>query len=157
MNPPESGTLLKKILHFVLYRERSSKEVGEKLKTLGVYPAQREEWIAWLITERYLNEERFARAYASGKFRILHWGRIKIIRGLQDHNVSARNISLALASEIPEEDYLKTMENLAEKYLEKLGERGIMANDKTVKYLFQKGFELQLAAVCVKSLSQSEI
>jgi SOS response regulatory protein OraA/RecX len=64
---------------------------------------------------------------------------------------------LALASEIPEEDYLKTMENLAEKYLEKLGERGIMANDKTVKYLFQKGFELQLAVTCVKSLSQSEI
>ena len=79
---------LQKIKHYCAYQERCHNEVKEKLYNLGVWKKEHDEIIATLIEENYLNEERFAIAFAGGRFRIKKWGRVKIKYELKQKQVS---------------------------------------------------------------------
>ena len=61
------------ILHYCKYQERCHAEARNKLYELGFTTPEVERQIALLIENGVLNEERYARAYARGKFRMLHW------------------------------------------------------------------------------------
>ncbi|MBP9099229.1 MAG: RecX family transcriptional regulator, partial [Ferruginibacter sp.] len=67
-----------KIRHFCSYQERSHQEVKEKLYGFGLYKVDVETLLSEMIEENYLNEERYAIAFAGGKFRIKKWGKVKI-------------------------------------------------------------------------------
>src|ERR1700692_4389978 len=95
---------LQKIKHYCGYQERSHTEVKHKLYSLGLFEKEVEELIARLIEEEYLNEERFAIAYASGKSRNNGWGRIKIKHGLEQKEISKFCILKALQS-LDESEY----------------------------------------------------
>ena len=104
------------------------------------------------ILENYLNEERYATAFASGRFRIKKWGRIKIKYELQQHKVSSYNITKALKN-IDETDYLKTLTTLAEKkWLSLKGEQYLNRQAKANSYLLQKGFEQDLISTAIQQL-----
>ncbi len=70
-----------KAADFCAYQERSQQEVRDKLYTYGLHEEEVEEVITELIIDGFISEERFAKAYAGGKFRIKGWGRRKIIQG----------------------------------------------------------------------------
>jgi regulatory protein len=82
------ASILEKLKHFCAYQERSHKDIRSKLLELKIYGNELENYIAILIEENFLNEERFAKLYAGGKFRMKHWGRVKIRYGLKQHLVS---------------------------------------------------------------------
>src|SRR5437763_6468704 len=105
---------LQKLKHYWGYQERSHVEAREKLYSFGLYKQEVEECISRLIEEDYLNEERFAMAYAGGKFRMKNWGRKKIYYGLKEKQVSEYNIKKAM-KEIDEEAYEKKLKELTEK------------------------------------------
>src|SRR5919107_6298125 len=105
---------LQKLKQYCAYQERSHYEVVQKLWDLGVRKAEYDEIISALIEEDYLNEERFAMQFAGGKFRMKDWGRKKIYYALKEKQVSTYCINKALQS-IPQEDYLKTLRQLAQK------------------------------------------
>ena len=69
--------------HYCAYQERSQQELRNKLYEWCQYPNMIETIISQLISDNFLNEERFAKAYAKGKFRQKGWGRIKIKQGLK--------------------------------------------------------------------------
>jgi regulatory protein len=94
---------LQKLKHYCAYQERCHSEVRDKLFSLGVYKKHHDDLIAALIAENYLNEERFAVAYAGGKWRIQHWGRVKIKYELKQKQISDYCIKKAL-KQIDEED-----------------------------------------------------
>jgi len=71
------------------YQERSQQEVRNKLFEWGLHSADVENAIVELISANFINEERFAMQLASGKFRIKHWGKVKITQALKLHKVSA--------------------------------------------------------------------
>ena len=147
---PES--IRKKIHHYCAYQERSHLEVKNKLYSLGLPSYQVDEIISHLIIEGYLNEERFARAFAGGKFRVKSWGRIKIIQALEGKGVTANCIKIGL-KEIDEDDYLKTIESLAQKKLDQSDESNpFVKRDLVAKYIIQKGFEPELVWQTVKIL-----
>jgi regulatory protein len=132
---------LQKMRRYCAYQERSHQGVRERLKTMGIYRAATDEIIARLIEDDFLNEERFAKAYAGGKFRVKAWGRRKIRQQLQLKKISDYCIRKAL-EEIPEEDYLHTLAKLAEKKYHSLkGEQYLARKLKTRQYLLQKGYE----------------
>ena len=119
-------------------------DVKEKLYQLGVWKKEHDEIIATLIEENYLNEERFAIAYAGGKFRINNWGRTKIKYALQQKQVSEYCIKKAL-KQIEEEDYLKVLNKLAkEKYASLKADQYLVRKKKTMDYLIGRGFEMNL-------------
>jgi len=134
-----------KIKQYCAYQERCHTEVREKLYSFGLNIKDAEQIISQLIEENYLNEERFAKQYAGGKFRMKQWGKLKIKHALKQKQVSGYSIKKAL-SEINDEDYQKTLNKLTEEKLKVLrGEKNIFIKKrKLYDYLLQKGYEGEL-------------
>jgi regulatory protein len=147
---------LQKLKQYCAYQERCHQEVKEKLYALGVWKRDHDEIIATLIEENYLNEERFAIAYAGGKFRIKGWGRIKIKYELKQKQVSEYCIKKAL-KQIDESDYIAKLTKLAtEKYQSLKGEQYLIRKKKTIDYLVGRGFELGLINFVISELSPTQ-
>ena len=132
------------IIHYCRYAERCHTEVRQKLWDLGCSGNMLESYMADLIAMDLLNEERFAKAYARGKFRMLQWGRVKIKVGLRQRKISEYCIAKAM-KEIEPEAYRRTLEKLADKKFRSLksagGNRHHETKAKMVRYLLGKGFE----------------
>ncbi|MCF8340882.1 MAG: RecX family transcriptional regulator [Chitinophagaceae bacterium] len=149
---------LQKLRHFCGYQERSHDEVKQKLYSLGLYKDEIEIAISVLIEGNYLNEERYAIAFAGGKFRMKQWGKVKIEYELKTKKVSAYNIKLALKS-IEEIDYLNTLQALTQKKWESIAledEKMFVKKSKITTYLLQRGFEKQLVAEAIASIVENE-
>jgi regulatory protein len=143
---------LQKLKQYCGYQERSHYEVKQKLWDLGVRRAEHDEIISTLIEEDYLNEERFAKAFAGGKFRMKDWGRKKIYYALKEKQVSEYNIKKAM-KEIDDEEYKRILRELGEKKYDLLkGEQYLVRRKKTIDYLLQKGYEPDLVMKTVNSL-----
>lgn len=131
-------------MQFCAYRDRSQKEVEEKLNEMRMIPAAQEQIIIKLMQENFLNEERFARSFARGKFRIKKWGRIRIKQELKLRDISSPIIKLAL-TEINDREYLNTLYDLAEKKWALVKETNASKRRKKVTdYLLRKGYESAL-------------
>ena len=144
---------LQKLRHYCAYQERCHSEVREKLYELGVWKKEHDLIISTLIEENYLNEERFALAYAGGKFRIKKWGRVRIRYSLQQKQVSEYSIKKAMKG-IPEEDYIETARVLAEeKYRDLKGEQYLVRKKKTIDHLVAKGYEFDLVNKLLNDLT----
>lgn len=131
-------------MQYCAYRDRSQKEVEDKLTAMRMIPAAQEEIIIKLMQENFLNEERFARGFVRGKFRIKKWGRHKIKQELKSRDISSPIIKLAMA-EINEGDYMSTLYELAEKKLALLSEPdNFKLKKKLSDYLLRKGYEATL-------------
>ncbi len=144
---------LQKAKHYCAYQERCHSEVRDKLYSFGLHRNEVEPLLTQLIEEDFLNEERFAIAYAGGKFRLKNWGKEKIKYALKQKQVSDYCIHKALVA-INNTDYNKTFNSLADKKLATLkSEKNIFIKKKKIKdYLQQKGFELKLINDHLKKL-----
>ncbi|MBZ9631089.1 RecX family transcriptional regulator [Salegentibacter sp. LM13S] len=128
-------------MQFCAYRDRSHKEVEEKLREMNMIPAAQEQIIMELMQENFLNEERFARSFVRGKFRIKKWGKIKIEQELKFREISAPIIKIAL-TEIDQQKYIATLYELAEKRLRLLKEPNkFKKKRKLADFLLRKGYE----------------
>ena len=136
---------LQKAKQYCAYQERCHSEVKEKLYSFGMNKKEVDELLSELISENYLNEERFAILYAGGKFRIKQCGKVKIKYSLKQKQVSEYCIKKALAA-IDERDYTKTLEKLFEQKLKTLkAEKNIFVKKRKLQdHLMQKGFETAL-------------
>ncbi|MBO0321266.1 RecX family transcriptional regulator [Muricauda sp. CAU 1633] len=134
----------KKMEHYCAYQERCHYEVVEKLKGMRMIPEAIDQIVGHLIQENYLNEERFAKSFAHGKFNIKKWGRKRIVLELKQRQISTFNIKSALA-EITEEDYHNTLDGLAKKRLEQIKESNpLKRKKKLADYLLYRGWESHL-------------
>ena len=145
----------KKLEHYCAYQERCHKEVVNKLWELDIRPPEIDQIVVHLINENYLNEERFAKTYAHGKFSIKKWGRKRIVSELKQRNISKYNIESAL-KEIDESAYLKTFHVLAENKWESLTEKNLQRKKrKLADYLFYRGWESELVYAKIHSLAKT--
>lgn len=138
-----SAQAYQKLVHYCAYQERCHLEVKQKAYSLGLKKTEVEELTSKLIEKDLLNEMRFAAGYAGGKFRMKKWGRIKIIRGLKQRQVSDYCIRKAL-EEIPDDEYRKTAYKLAKTKwvsVKGAGTNHFIKMSKTKNYMLQKGYE----------------
>lgn len=143
---------LQKLKQYCGYQERSHYEVKQKLYDLGVWKKEHDEIISSLIEEEYLNEERFALAYAGGKWRIKQWGRVKIKYELKQKQVSDYCIKKAL-KQIVEEEYLAVLQKIAkEKYAGLKREQYLIRKKRTMDYVIQRGFEPELVKGVIENI-----
>ncbi|MBS1758628.1 MAG: RecX family transcriptional regulator [Bacteroidetes bacterium] len=146
---------LQKLKHYCAYQERCHSEVIEKLYSLGVWKKEHDTIIATLIEENYLNEERFAMAYAGGKWRQKQWGRVKIKYELKQKQVSEYCVKKAL-KQIDEEEYEQVLKKLAgDKYNALKQFQYLIRKKKTIDYLIQKGFEHSLVQTVMNTLTKT--
>ncbi len=133
-----------KLEAFCAYQERCDQEIRKKVKSWGLFGEDVDILISDLIQNNFLNEERFASAFVSGKFRIKRWGRIKIRQHLKQKNISDYSINKGL-NEIDESEYFQTIKDLIESK-----NRLTKAKDKWYRraklqrYMQAKGFEHEL-------------
>src|SRR6056297_1739192 len=142
----------RKLEAYCAYQDRCHKEVISKLREMRMIPAAIDEILVHLIKENFLNEERFARSFARGKFNIKKWGKNRIVNELKQRDITKYNINLAL-KELDETDYLKTLEQLAEKRVGQLTETDIFKKRKKLAdYLLYRGWESPLVYEITKRL-----
>lgn len=134
-----------KIESFCAYQERCHYEVSMRLQSWGIVGEQQDQLIADLITNRFLNEERFVESFASGKFRIKRWGKIKIRQHLKKRFISEYSIKRGLAA-IDDADYMGTLYSLAAVKTIALDREKDpwVKKAKIVRYLSSKGYEQDL-------------
>lgn len=132
---------LEKIKKYCAYQERAQQEVRDKLYSYGLHQRQVENLIAQLVTENFLNEERFALAFASGKFNIVGWGRIKIKMELQRKKISAYCINKALYS-LDGNKYELALRKIIQKKFLSVKEKNLQKkNYQVARYAISRGFE----------------
>lgn len=135
---------LQKLQRYCAYQDRCHREVRAKLLDLGVYGDELEEIITDLIRENFLNEERFARSFARGKFRLKQWGRNRILRELKLRDISEYCIRKAM-EEIDEDEYLQTLREVLNKKARTLKEPDVFKrSQKLARHAIQRGFEAEL-------------
>jgi regulatory protein len=147
MNPQKTYSVdeaQKKLEAYCAYQERCHKEVRNKLKEMKMIPQAIDKIIVHLIEQNYLNEERFAKAFVRGKFRIKKWGKNRLVRELKFRDISKYSIDLAL-KEIAADDYYKTLEELVVKRIQQVNEKNYYKKKKKVAdYLLYRGWESHL-------------
>lgn len=144
MKPATPQQAKEKIQRYCAYQERSHQEVRSKLYTYGLYRNDVEEILSSLIADGFLNEERFAKAFAGGKFRMKKWGRIKIAHALEAKGVSKNCIRIGL-KEVEENVYLQTLQQLLiQKHQSLEEENDYVLRDKLSRYAILKGYEPEL-------------
>ena len=129
--------------NYCAYQERTQQEVRDKLYSLGLYKDEVEEILTELIIEKFVDEERYAKAFASGKFRLKQWGRTKISYALKQKKMSSYCIDKAL-KEIPEDEYEDQLILLIDRKFHQLSGDEYIVKNKIARYLAGKGYEQDL-------------
>jgi len=143
---------LAKIQRYCAYQERSHKEVKTKLYDYGLYSSQVDEILSQLITDGFLNEERFAKAYAGGKFRMKKWGKLKIKNELEFLGLTKNCIQRGL-KEIEPADYSKTLKALIKKKSTEIKDENLFKKrDKVARFVMSKGYEPEMVWEYVRDL-----
>lgn len=134
-----------KAYKFCAYRERSPKELLEKLSDWGAKKDDAESILKELKTENFLDEQRFANAFCNDKFEFNSWGKNKIRAQISAHHLPKNVLEIAL-DRIDEEKYFNRIKELAHKKWELLpiSNKAIIKKQKTLNYLSSKGFESNL-------------
>jgi len=137
--------LLSKAQKFCDYQERYQQEVRDKLYSWGTKPDEVEQVLCQLVEQDYINEERFARAFARGKFRIKHWGKNKIRLELKFRKISEYCIKQGLL-EISDAEYLETLKHVIAKKSQQLKseKKSPLSQRKIASYVVSRGFESDL-------------
>ena len=143
-----------KLEHYCAYQDRCHEEVVQKLRTMKMDADEIDSVVVQLITDNFLNEERFACSYARGKHRIKHWGKIRIVNELKFRKISTTLIKIAL-KEIDDSEYFELFDELAVKHWEIISERNVMKKRKKFcDYFLRKGWENELIYQKVKELEK---
>lgn len=119
-------------------------EVRMKLKSWGLIQEAIDLLIVELIQFNFLNEERYARSFARGKFRIKKWGKIKIRMALKKRDINFKCIDLSML-EIDDKTYFNTLKELLQKKNETVKETNSYKRKmKLTSYLVSRGYEYDL-------------
>lgn len=138
---------------FTAYRERSPKEVADKLREWDASHEAIDRILAELIADKFVDEFRFARAFCHDKFLINKWGKRRIEMEIRRHDLTYEAILQGLAY-INKEEYDATVLKLAKTKWDKLKEKDLFKKkQKTLAYLTQKGYETDLIWSAIKEIA----
>jgi len=148
----DTGEVKRKAARFCAYQERCISDVKRKLSSLQVTGKEADTIIDELINEDFLNEERFAKIFASGRFRIKGWGRMKIRKALQEKGIRNTDINKAL-DEIDETEYRETLKSILEKKEKEFTEEDFTKRkQKLVNFALGRGFESEVVWEAIREL-----
>jgi len=147
-------TTLLKLQQFCAYKERCHSEVRTKLIKMEVYGDRLENIISELIQEDFLNEERYARAYVRGKYRMNNWGKKKIMINLKSKRVSEYCIKKGL-EEIDQEEYYNNLLSILEKQVRQYSRKNLNSyqlKSKLYQFAAGKGYESEVISMALEDV-----
>lgn len=124
--------------------EHCESQVREKLRQWDVGEDDSDRIIEYLYNEKYLDNERFARAFVSDKFRYNQWGRQKIRQALRFLRLPDDAIGQAL-QEIDDEEYADALRKIIDAKARSLRDDDPRQRQaKLVRHALSRGFEMDL-------------
>lgn len=147
---------LQKLQAYCAYQERCHSEVTAKLRELGMFGDVADAIMAQLIEDNFLNEERFAIAYARGKFRMKSWGKIRIRQELKMRHIPDYSIQQAMKAIDTEGGYLETLERILRQKATEYMDEDYQKTAKLYAFALRRGFESDLISAVLKKLRLAE-
>ncbi len=143
-NKSDFREIKQKAARFCAYQERCISDVKRKLSSMQIMEEEANTIIDELTNEGFINEERFAKIFTSGRFRLKGWGKIKIYKALQAKGIQNTDIRKAL-DEIDETEYTQTLKTILKKKERELTEDDFAKRkQKLVNFALGRGFESSL-------------
>lgn len=137
-------TTVGRIMNLCSRREMCVSDVKEKLQGWGLSEAETTKALETLISEKFIDNARYSKAFARDKFRYNRWGRIKIAANLRLKKVEAPDIKEALKS-IDEDEYISVLKKLLELQRRKIKAKNQFdLKGKLLRFGLSKGFESEL-------------
>ncbi|MDE5997513.1 MAG: RecX family transcriptional regulator [Muribaculaceae bacterium] len=139
---PTAEEMLVRMAGLCAGAEQCAVDIRQKILRQGFSVEEAEKMLAYLRTNKYIDDSRYARAYAVDKVRFSGWGKLKVMMGLRAKGMSDSMISQAL-DYIPEKDYIEVLNKvlLAKARCLDLGE--VKERQKLYRHLASRGFESQ--------------
>ena len=126
-------------------KEYCVSELRTKLTAKGANPEQVEDIVSRLQNEKYVDEGRYAQAFAADKFRFDHWGRIKISQALRLKGISPEAVQAALGTAIEEDEYrLSLLDFIQAKRRTTKAADSYALRQKVARSAISRGFEPHL-------------
>ena len=141
-----------KMEYYCAYQDRCHYDVEKKLREFFLIPEARDEILLGLTSEKFLDEERFAKSFARGRFKIKHWGKKKITQELKKRNISEYLVNKGL-EEIDYSEYLTTIDNLLLKKKDTVkAKNDFELRNKLISFMLNKGFEYDLVIESIRGM-----
>lgn len=135
---------LEKAMALCAGREYCASDIRGKLKVWGISDSDAEKIITHLQINNFINDARYASAYASDKFRQNKWGKIKITMQLRAKSIPEYIINEALGK-IPDDEYLKTISEVLASHRRLIRAKNTYElKSKLIRFGLSKGFENHL-------------
>ena len=139
--PLTPDQVLDKMAKYCAYQERCVKDVRDKLKTFDLPQKEKDKIIDYLVDNRFVNDERFARSFVRGKINQSGWGLNKIRFHLIQKGIAKDIIDEALGQTDEETYRQRLIDILKTKSKTVKAENDFERKRKLAAYAMQKGFE----------------
>ena len=144
---------IERIKNYCALQDRCQWDVIQKLSEWGLQQATKDHILEILITDKFIDEERFSISFCRGKFRIKNWGKRKIINELRRKQISSICINTGL-KEIDEKEYDLVLEKLFYQKERSIKDKNqFTRKTKVANFLIQRGFENNLVWDKIRELS----
>ena len=141
MKPITPAEAINKAAAYCTLCERCINEVSTKLTAWGILPAEQNKIIERLLSEGFIDEGRYCRAFVNDKLRFNRWGRIKITAALRDKRLPQELIKEAI-EQIDEEEYTQVLRDVISiKHKELKGKEDYATQQKLIRFAASRGFE----------------
>ncbi len=150
--PLTPDQVLDKMARYCAYQERCVKDVREKLKTFDIAQEAKDEILDYLLDNRFVNDERYAKSFVRGKVNQSGWGLNKIRFHLLQKGIDKDIIDEALGQTDDETYRQRLIDILKAKAKTVKAGTDFEKKRKLAAYAMQKGFEGSLVWEVVKSL-----
>ena len=129
--------------------EHCQQEMRDKMKRWEMAPEVQELVIARLIKERYIDDERYARAFVKDKIRYNKWGRRKVQQGLWMKHIDD-DIQQRVLSEVDDTEYLAVLKPLLKQKAKSIkAENDYELTQKLVRFALGRGFTYDIIRQCL--------
>lgn len=136
--------------------EHCQQEMLEKMRQWGVGDEEQAEVMQRLVSERYVDDERFARAFVNDKIRYNKWGRRKVEQALWQKRIDP-STAQAVLDEVSDEDYLDALRPLLlQKRRSTKAQSTYELTTKLLKFALGRGFTMDIIKQCIETDDEDE-
>ena len=129
--------------------EHCEQEMRDKMKRWGIDPDAQDRVVARLVKERYVDNERYTRAFVKDKIRYNKWGRRKVMQALWMKRIDD-DIQRSVLDEIDDKEYIDVLVPLLKQKRKTIKAKSdYELNQKLVRFALSRGFDFSIIRQCM--------
>ena len=133
--------------------EHCRQEMLDKMKRWGLDEGVKDRIISRLVKERFVDDERYARAFVKDKVRYNKWGRRKIQQALWMKRID-EHIQQQVLDEIEEREYLEVLRPLLKQKRKSVkAQNDYELNQKLIRFALGRGFTFDVIRQCINVIN----